>query len=218
MLSATPPKLQRIPRPGEKQIMPNISIIPKNNDSNNTQNKVYRISKFTTVPQYVKVSETNPAVSEPAKSIVGAVTTWFPPSSKIQLNSNNSPPKNSTESVQSPRPQSITIMGDRKFLIIPKHNILSVSPTIGAAVNTPSSRPINSPTADKAPIPTNPDDQNETAADSTVDAVQVSAYLDPENPVPASSTCSDPSGLPEASSSGENELEQLNESPELDNE
>lgn len=141
--------------------------------------------------------ENNQVVPEPTKNLVGGVTTWFPPSSKIQLNSNSLLlPKTSTEStMQSPRPQSITIMGDRKFLIIPKHSILSVSPTIGAAVNTPSAtRQLTSPTADTAPIPENPE-KNGDSLPSTVEPIQVSASLGPENPLiqPA-----DPPDPPEA--------------------
>lgn len=42
-------------------------------------------------------------------------------------------------------------MGERKYLVVPKHSIVSVSPTIGAALNTPSIRTNVSPTADKPP-------------------------------------------------------------------
>lgn len=178
MLSATPPKLQRIPRPGEKPITSKLSIIPRQNTHDTSQ--LTRVSKFSTVPHYVKVSDSYNmgGVSEPTKSIVGSVTTWFPPSSKIQLSSNNSSPKTSTDTMQSPRPQSITVMGDRKYLVIPKHSVLSVSPTIGAAVNTPSSRPLTSPTADKAPIT----DKNVASVDLPAAAVPTSACLGPSNP------------------------------------
>lgn len=74
-------------------------------------------------------------------------------------------------------------MGDRKFLIVPKHSILSVSPTIGAAVSTPVSKPVASPVADKAPV-TIIGDQNASTVDMPVAAALVSASLGP---------CNDPS-------------------------
>lgn len=178
MLSATPPKLQRIPRPGEKPLAPKLSIIPKHTDSHNDPIKLYRVSRFTTVPQYIKVSDSQHVASEPSKSMVGSVTTWFPPSTKIHLNSTDSPPKNPTDAMQSPRPQSITIIGDRKFLIVPKHSVLSVSPTIGAAVNTPAARPITSPTADRVPL-TIAADKNIASVDLPTPAVPTSACLGP---------------------------------------
>lgn len=143
-----------------------------------------RISKFSTVPRYVKVPDAHSLVSlsEPTKSIVGSVTTWFPPSTTIQLNSNNSPPKNPLEAVQAPRPQSITIMGDRKYLIVPKHSILSVSPTIGAALSTPASRRLTSPTADKAPNVVSDKDKNEASVDLSMLDIPASASLGPAIP------------------------------------
>lgn len=150
-----------------------------------------RISKFSTVPRLEKVPhKQNLTANEPPnKSIVGSVTTWFPPSTKIQLNSTTSPSKNPVDPVKAPLPQSITIMGERKFLIVPKHTILSVSPTIGAAVNTPSAKPVSSPTADKAPL-TVSEDKNIISADAPGAVSPSSASLgavvpsdDPEKPV-----------------------------------
>lgn len=62
------------------------------------------------------------------KGLVGGVTTWFPPSSTIQVGSNQlKPPPLGT--IQSPRPQYVEFLGDKKYLIIPKHNVVSVSPS-----------------------------------------------------------------------------------------
>lgn len=197
MQSATPPKLQRIPRANEKPLpilYSKPTLIPKTTDPPKTQAEppnVVRNSKFSTVPRYVKVPESHNLISqsEPAKSIVGSVTTWFPPSTTIQLNSNNSPPKNPPEAAQAPRPQSITIMGDRKYLIVPKHSILSVSPTIGAALSTPSSRPLASPTADKAPSSALIDkDKTATTVDTPMLAAPATASLGPAFPSEAFDT------------------------------
>lgn len=65
-----------------------------------------------------------------AKSLVGGVTTWFPPSSTIQVGGNQiKMPQLGT--VQTPRPQYVEFLGDKKYLIIPKHNVVSVLPSVG---------------------------------------------------------------------------------------
>lgn len=209
MQSATPPKLQRIPRPIEKSLPPSHAkptLIPKTIDPAKTQaepSKAMRNSKFITVPPYAKPSESHSITSqaEPTKSIVGSVTTWFPPSTTIQLNSNNSHPKNPLEAAQAPRPQSITIMGDRKYLIVPKHSILCVSPTIGAALSTPSSRPLSSPTADKAPnILLTDKDKTATNIDIPMLGVPATASMGipvpPEIPANSSSAIDKETSLP----------------------
>lgn len=87
------------------------------------------------------------------------MTTYHPPSTTIQLNNSSNPQiQNPAEAVQAPRPQSIAIVGDRKYLVVPKHSIVSVSPTIGAALNTPTVRANLSPTADQPPTNLLPDD------------------------------------------------------------
>lgn len=60
------------------------------------------------------------------KSLVGSVTTWFPPSSTIQVGNNELNSDNN--SVRVPRPQFVEYIGNKKFLIVPKHNVLSVLP------------------------------------------------------------------------------------------
>lgn len=60
------------------------------------------------------------------KSLVGSVTTWFPPSSTIQVGNNELNSENN--SIRVPRPQFVEYIGNKKFLIVPKHNVLSVLP------------------------------------------------------------------------------------------
>lgn len=76
----------------------------------------------------------------PSKSLVGGVTTWFPSSSTIQVNHGDT----GGLQINPMRPQFVEYFGMKKFLVIPKHNILSVSPVI-APKNKPK-------TADSAPV------------------------------------------------------------------
>ncbi|XP_054261974.1 uncharacterized protein LOC128985973 isoform X2 [Macrosteles quadrilineatus] len=73
-------------------------------------------------------------------SIVGGVTTWLPPSSTIQLRSptlatKSSPsqkallPSTTSHDPPSGQPvQSVLTTGTHRFIVVPKHNVLSVSP------------------------------------------------------------------------------------------
>jgi hypothetical protein len=61
------------------------------------------------------------------KSLVGSVTSWLPHSSTIQVD--NMQRNKENEPVEAPRPQYVEYLAGRKFLIIPKHNVVSVSPT-----------------------------------------------------------------------------------------
>lgn len=56
--------------------------------------------------------------AEPRKSLVGSVTSWLPHNVKIV---------NSEEPTEAPRPQYVEYLAGRKFLVIPKHNFMSVS-------------------------------------------------------------------------------------------
>ncbi|XP_066252805.1 uncharacterized protein [Euwallacea similis] len=101
--STTLPKLQRIPRTDSSD-PPNLQSIPA-------------------PPPLVKVNKTveGPPIQQPSegcKSLVGSVTSWLPHNSKIV---------NSEEPAEAPKPQNIEYIGGRKFLVIPKHNVMSVS-------------------------------------------------------------------------------------------
>lgn len=52
------------------------------------------------------------------QSLVGAVTSWLPHNVKIVDN---------PETTEAPRPQYVEYLAGRKFLVIPKHNFMSVS-------------------------------------------------------------------------------------------
>lgn len=73
----------------------------------------------------------SPAQTEP-KGLVGGVTTWFPPSSTIQVGGGGGGQSKQPRlgATHTPRPQYVEFLGDKKYLIIPKHNVLSVSPSL----------------------------------------------------------------------------------------
>lgn len=76
--------------------------------------------------------------------MVGGVTTWFPPSSTIQVGTNQLKPTE-VGPVSSRRPQFVEFLGNKKFVIIPKHSILSVSPTIAATAGNQLEESVNIP-------------------------------------------------------------------------
>ena len=158
---SSPPKLQRLPRMAET-------------------------GKLITVPRYVKVSKRHQSLltsQQTAKgtgnkgTIVGSVTTWLPPSSTIQLTTSGgaktsspvttsfsgSVPSTSTPSDSCTSPpsatgvQALARMGGKKYIVVPKHNVLSVSPAMAATATTPTSKSSvqggdSSPLGDKAPV------------------------------------------------------------------
>lgn len=81
------------------------------------------------LPQPTRTSPPPPSPAPEPKGLVGGVTTWFPPSSTIRVGGDQlRQPRFGSGNV--PRPQFVEILGDRKYLIIPKHNVLSVSPSV----------------------------------------------------------------------------------------
>ncbi|XP_065159746.1 uncharacterized protein [Atheta coriaria] len=56
------------------------------------------------------------------KSLVGSLTTWFPQSSTIQVSNNES---DSLANIPR-RPQLVEYIGNKKYVVVPRHNILSV--------------------------------------------------------------------------------------------
>lgn len=86
-----------------------------------------------------------PPLNKPS-SIVGGVTTWLPPSSTIQL---RPPPINKFSPTQKPLPpttsamvdpansqpvQTLVSMDHKRYIVVPKHNVLSVSPATTSSV------------------------------------------------------------------------------------
>lgn len=129
--SIIPPQLQRMPRSNDTGVVDNV------------------LSPIPVEPDHpIPVIPPAPAL-EIRKNIVGAVTTWFAPNSRVRMNS-----KGVNLTANCPKPQSVAFMGDRKFLVLPKGNVLSVSPTAGATVNTPAllQPPLLLPSADQAPV------------------------------------------------------------------
>ncbi|XP_069688830.1 uncharacterized protein [Periplaneta americana] len=156
----SPPKLQRLPRmadSGKLVTVPRFVKVPKSRESSlvNQQGTKTTASKGT---------------------IVGSVTTWLPPSSTIQLSSSTGA---KTSSPVSPSPsssvssttnntdpltssstanvQAIARMGGKKYIVVPKHNVLSVCPAMAATATTPTAKSSvqvgdPSPLGDKAPV------------------------------------------------------------------
>ncbi|KAL1489687.1 hypothetical protein ABEB36_013628 [Hypothenemus hampei] len=106
--NAIPPKLQRIPRPD--------SVIATQNQSPQdlptSESLTESNTEFTKAGQFQEGSIVGP------KSLVGSVTSWLPHNVKII---------NNQEPSEVSRPQYVEYLGGRKFLVIPKHNFMSVS-------------------------------------------------------------------------------------------
>lgn len=122
------PKLQRIPRPDDPTFLRETELnsdeFPEMPRLIPRPDQIPEISKSVTPPLQSTVSE--------IKSIVGSVTTWLPHNSKIVDNIQ----QNCEEPTEVPRPQYVEFLAGRKFLVIPKHNFMSVSPTLAASVVT----------------------------------------------------------------------------------
>lgn len=122
------PKLQRIPRPDDPSFLTDKDV---DVDLDDFQDMPTLIPGPGT-PENCKSVTPPPPVSTVSenKSIVGSVTTWLPHNSKIV---DNIPQNNCEEPAEVPRPQYVEFLAGRKFLVIPKHNIMSVSPTVATS-------------------------------------------------------------------------------------
>ncbi|KAI4463566.1 methyl-cpg dna binding [Holotrichia oblita] len=141
---SVPPKLQRIPKPQDTnitntpQIVKPLPPVPKPDLP-----KLTPRPGLTSVPKFIKVNNISEQSASESKSLVGSVTTWFPPSSTIQV-ANDQTRVNDVDAHSPPRPQFVEFLGNKKYLIVPKHNILSVSPAI-ASVNSKSEDFVTTP-------------------------------------------------------------------------
>lgn len=122
------PKLQRIPRSDDPTFLTETDQAPDDIDE-----------MPSLIPGPDLIPETTKSVTSPIqstvneyKSIVGSVTSWLPHNSKIVDNI----PQNCEEPTEVPRPQYVEFLGGRKFLVIPKHNFMSVSPTVATSAVT----------------------------------------------------------------------------------
>nr|XP_022919115.1 uncharacterized protein LOC111427960 isoform X2 [Onthophagus taurus] len=113
--TSTLPKLQRIPK---QQLQQEQGVLKSDNN--------LEMPKLTPRPGLAL----KPDGIEP-KSLLGSVTTWFPSSSTIQVgNGAEIAGDERVEVPPHPRPQTVEFLGQKKFLIVPKHNIVSVNPTV----------------------------------------------------------------------------------------
>ncbi|XP_044253918.1 uncharacterized protein LOC123004636 isoform X2 [Tribolium madens] len=121
--SSVLPTLQRIPRPGDS---------PQRDTS--ISGGVPNMPRLLPLPKDVPTKQSkNPTqTATETKSLVGSVTTWLPHSSTIQVDNMRN---KENEPIEAPRPQYVEYLAGRKFLIIPKHNVVSVSPTVTKPTN-----------------------------------------------------------------------------------
>lgn len=115
-----------MPRPGEQKVGLRFST---KDPSKTTMPKLTPMRMITT-PKYIKINDNNQPSTEP-KGIVGAVTTWFPPSSTIQVGD----AQEGAPALLPQRPQFVEFVGNRKYLVVPTHNVVAVSPTVAPVTN-----------------------------------------------------------------------------------
>lgn len=66
--------------------------------------------------------KSDPPTQQPREgNVVGSMTTWLPPTSNISTN------RSALNKIENP-PQTIAVVKGRKFIVVPKMNLLSVSP------------------------------------------------------------------------------------------
>ncbi|XP_072385779.1 uncharacterized protein [Diabrotica undecimpunctata] len=119
-----------------------------------------------------------PKLKTEQKSLVGSMTTWLPHNAKLIENIRQ---VNETPSGQGiHRPQYVEILGGRKFLVIPKHNFMSVSPTVAtsAVTSRPNVDPINIDSASLGSDPvsdikTEPESPSKPENSQTPEAMEV---------------------------------------------
>nr|CAD7571302.1 unnamed protein product [Timema californicum] len=163
--TTSPPKM--LSHPGEPQKLQTISRLVKVSAKNRDSLLLPKI------PLNVAAAKTNTVRD---KTIVGSVTTWLPPSSTIQLNPSSAkstvliPPTTSIvtssstpnattvvspESSAASRALSVVWIDGSKYVVTPKHNVMSVSPSPALTATTPSLRSTTgdtTPSGDKPPV------------------------------------------------------------------
>lgn len=108
--SDSPPKLLRIPRSGDKSYSPKL-IVDKINKPFKTSDKN-------------KKNVEDPTQVNNTKSLLGSVTTWLPPSSSIQMSKSQAV----VETSATTSAQGIVQCGGKKYIVVPKYNVLNVFP------------------------------------------------------------------------------------------
>lgn len=125
------PTFQGIPRPGDSpQQDTGISGGGVSNIS-----RLLSLPKAKDAPQPSRLGKNPPQTATETKSLVGSVTSWLPHSSTIQVD--NMQRNKENEPSEAPRPQYVEYLAGRKFLIIPKHNVVSISPTVTNKISKP---------------------------------------------------------------------------------
>lgn len=120
-----------------KSNLPKLQRIQKSNEQKN-MNKDVKTLMPKLIPKPGSSASKVTESSTESKGLVGSVTTWFPPSSTIQVGELRSP-ESGTMPVQ--RPQFVEIIGNRKYLIIPTQNVVAVSPNIASTASKKQNGP-----------------------------------------------------------------------------
>lgn len=113
------PKLQRIPRNTDPDASADPDTLP-----------LPEPPKLTPRPQPEQIVK--------SQSLVGSLTTWLPHNSKIidNIEDMGGGGDNQAGGAGASRPQYVEFLAGRKFLVIPKHNFMSVSPTVAVTAST----------------------------------------------------------------------------------
>lgn len=128
------PKLQRMP----KQSDTSLGLTTRSDqdfDANTHLPKLTPKPGLLTSTKLTKYTDNCSVHPKESKSLVGSVTTWFPPSSTIQVGDKFV--SNNIQSQLPVRPQFIGFLGNKKFLIVPKHNTFSISQDADSVCSRP---------------------------------------------------------------------------------
>ena len=137
VLNTTPvvlPKLQRMPKQSDSS-QGLITVSDQEFDANVHPPKLTPKPGLLTPAKLTKYNDNCSVHPKESKSLVGSVTTWFPPSSTIQVGDKFV--SNDVQSQFPVRPQFIGFLGNKKFLIVPKHNTFSVSQDADSVYSRP---------------------------------------------------------------------------------
>lgn len=89
--------------------------------SQSTQNTTEKLIRKQPTNLHSEVAMSRSNDSKENKSVIGGLTTWLPPTANLIS-------KRSQLDISVSPPQSIAIVAGRKYIMVPKTNLMSVSP------------------------------------------------------------------------------------------
>ncbi|XP_050300871.1 proteoglycan 4-like [Anthonomus grandis grandis] len=137
-----PPKLHRIPRPDSLDPIPILTPAIDVPTTSRDSPPLAVTSPIGSPPIISPPPLTPKSLGSPTRSLVGSVTSWLPQNVKLV---------GTSEVSQTPRPQYVEYIGGKKYLVIPKHNVMAVSSS--GAPEAPNTPPITRPTSPKEAAP-----------------------------------------------------------------